>query len=307
MCIAPFAVKSTDIAKTVWAETQYINVPCGNCNECVRSRQAAWLFRLEQQLRETPTAGLITLTYMDHELEWNSDGEATLVRKHLTTFTDTMKKRHDRLGLKFKYFGCGEYGSSEFTNRPHYHVLTMSELPTHRDIAMMTEDIWLKGRSEYKPPRPDQSISGAMNYVLKYMDKQKAKQWIKDSEQWVLEPNLKHEWQQMSKGIGSNFTEVARRIIDTGVYEVPLLSGHRISIPRYYWKQIYGDAEKYFKRPQIMAKQKEAEAEYQTLGAKYGFALAEENRLATRNSRQNHYLTRTSTSNRDKWPKKQHP
>lgn len=98
-----------------------VYLPCGGCLACRRER------RMELTLLQCCEASLyednwfITLTYDDEKTfqltEWIP---YSLEKKHLSTFTESMRKWAKYNGSDFRFFACGEYG--ETYERPHYHL-----------------------------------------------------------------------------------------------------------------------------------------------------------------------------------------
>jgi len=91
-------------------------VPCGKCILCKKDRARDWKVRIMAENRphlNKWSSFFWTLTYDDKHLP--SDGG--LRREHLRRFFEQV--RRDYAG--FRFFGCGEYGTS--TNRPHYHAI----------------------------------------------------------------------------------------------------------------------------------------------------------------------------------------
>jgi hypothetical protein len=94
-----------------------MQIACGKCTSCQLKRQREWAIRCEHELQEPwgdlePGVGcFITLTYDDEHLP--EDG--LLDTQHWSLFAKRVRKRFG----KFRFFGCGEYGS---LGRCHWHA-----------------------------------------------------------------------------------------------------------------------------------------------------------------------------------------
>lgn len=75
-----------------------------------------WAIRLHHEATLDPANNaFITLTYSDEHLPKNS----SLVKRDTQKFIKNLRN----LGLKFRFFLCGEYGDK--TQRPHYHAVIL--------------------------------------------------------------------------------------------------------------------------------------------------------------------------------------
>ena len=98
-----------------------VYLPCGGCLSCRRER------RQELTLLQCCEASLyddnwfITLTYDDYKtIQIDGLPPFSLNKQHIQSFLESLRKGLQYLGVKPRYFGCGEYG--ELYNRPHYHL-----------------------------------------------------------------------------------------------------------------------------------------------------------------------------------------
>lgn len=128
------------------AKNQLIQtIPCGHCWACQLNYSAEWATRNMLETLEHENCYFITLTYDDEHLpipetlnykekiridgDWveniitvENDGTwttGTLWPDHVTKMIHNMRQD----GYKVRYFYCGEYGSEDKTQRPHYHML----------------------------------------------------------------------------------------------------------------------------------------------------------------------------------------
>jgi len=93
----------------------------------------------------------LTLTYSDEHLPKNN----SLDHSH---FQDFMKRLRDAVPEKIRFYMCGEYGSAEYTRRPHFHAILFNltfpdqelwkmsnGLPIHTSKFLSTK--WTKGNA----------------------------------------------------------------------------------------------------------------------------------------------------------------
>lgn len=100
-------------------EDEYFVIPCGKCIECCLRRSSEWSLRLIHEASFHKASCFLTLTYSDENLPWAKyDHCPTLFKRHLQLFMKRLRKRFPN--IKFRYYGCGEYGDK--TYRPHYHL-----------------------------------------------------------------------------------------------------------------------------------------------------------------------------------------
>lgn len=113
---------SADVKKVIIGDYEYlcdpVPIPCGKCIGCRLDRAKMWTTRCVLEARYHKYVYFITLTYSDNALPFDKDGSAILVKKDLQDF---FKRLRFNLGVKFRYFACGEYGGQ--TSRPHYHAI----------------------------------------------------------------------------------------------------------------------------------------------------------------------------------------
>lgn len=92
-----------------------IKLPCQRCMGCRLEHSRQWAMRCMHEKQMHPVSCFLTLTYDDKHLP--EDG--SLVRQDPQLF---LKRLRDRLSpVKFRFYGCGEYG--ETSGRPHYHFI----------------------------------------------------------------------------------------------------------------------------------------------------------------------------------------
>lgn len=149
----------------------YEQVECRKCNFCLANRRDDWAFRMNEEEKESYTAHFITLTYDQEHVPrvWDENDKMylSLKKQHLYTFLKMMKQDQHRMELgdawKIKYYAVGEYGSEEFTTRPHYHLITFN---THPKTINRIQDglLWGKGIADISLVN-----GGAPAYCAKYI------------------------------------------------------------------------------------------------------------------------------------------
>lgn len=165
-----------------------IQVPCGKCLHCLKSKRSAWSQRLIAEYQHATCVKFCTVTYDEPSLF----GERTELNKRIreleshfyvedddTVFYTVSKiecqkffKRLRRqfgstLG-RFKYWLVSEFGDA--SSRPHYHFfLFLDKYFTDSDIQAMILKTWCLG---YIIDAQDVRGVGAFGYLVNYMYKQ---------------------------------------------------------------------------------------------------------------------------------------
>lgn len=168
-----------------------MQVDCGKCNFCLSNRRGDWSFRMLEEDRHSHTSYFITLTYDDKHVPRvrDEDGNVvkdsqgkpilTLKKKHLYRFLKTLKQKQNRFfrhkdkairkqlrnSWRIKYYAVGEYGSEQFTTRPHYHLIVFNLHPNiAKDIS--ENKIWTKSTWPTDISLTEQNAPG---YCAKYI------------------------------------------------------------------------------------------------------------------------------------------
>lgn len=146
-----------------------VQVPCGKCVGCRMSKAKDWKIRNCLELQEHKEAWFVTLTYDNGHVPFNENGELTLVKRDLQLFFKRLRKY---IG-PFRYFACGEYGTSEHgTRRPHFHMILYGHLEgfrlqgPNRFICDTISQAWDKGLHLVETVTP-----GSVAYVCGYVEK----------------------------------------------------------------------------------------------------------------------------------------
>jgi len=202
-------------------------VPCGKCPKCLRDRQNAWVFRLQQEQKISKSACFLTLTYANAPLSFN--GHQTLEPKHLTDFWKRLRKQNTD---KIKYFAVGEYGTKY--KRPHYHAIAFNinqKILQHNDKM---QDIWTHGYVDTA-----RSTGASQRYTIGYIMQDKWKPEQDDDDRYP-------QFQRQSKNLGINY--LSPQMVNYHVENLmPVITqpGNQIlKMPRYYKDKIFSKYEK---------------------------------------------------------------
>ena len=171
MCWHPLTLKkATEKVDYSTGEIRYKvqSVPCGTCQQCVKAKLSAWLFRLDQEMLVITNPLFITLTYKNIHLPKTQSfkGIPTLRKSDCQNFMKRLRqnyKRKYKKNSKIRYFTVGEYGKKR--GRPHYHILMFN-----LDDEDLIHYSWNKGRTLTLPLK-----DGGNSYVLKYMYKKNSR------------------------------------------------------------------------------------------------------------------------------------
>lgn len=217
-----------------------MDLPCGSCVGCRRSRARAWAIRCSLELQDHVSSCVVTLTYDDAHLP------PTLQRLHVSEFMRSLRKRlhrgiprKERIPLRF--FACGEYG--ERTWRPHYHAILYGT----KDEQMIRES-WgrthgRRGRSDYALEsfghvKVDEASPEAIAYIAGYVakkmdvdvdDLRSERVDMRTGELYVYQPPFLQ--MSLKPGIGASARKHWRSWSRHAVHE-----GHEVPVPRYYYE-----------------------------------------------------------------------
>lgn len=195
-------------------------LPCGSCPSCQVAKRKEWALRCEFESYYHKDNCFITLTYDDDHVP------SSLKKSDLQHFIKSLRNR----GIKFRYFACGEYGSS--TARPHYHLIMFGYVPEDLKVHSKVKSgfyiyespflasIWSKGFVSVQ----DFDIATAA-YTAGYVSKK-------------LADGSRSGFLLMSKkpGIGEAYIRDHMEEIFSGYNPVVRGSNHIGSIPRYAQK-----------------------------------------------------------------------
>lgn len=176
MCVSPITIYCRN-AGHFHSRSGSHTVPCGHCVECVKSKQLEWCVRMVEQIKDTPDALFVTLTYRPEMVPVCVDvdsGEVnlTVCKADVQRWVKRAKIGLSRRGRDFSrrplhYFITSEYGmhpKRPNMYRPHYHAIffnvTLDEfLPALQDWRARF------GYVNYSVPR---NRYASMRYCSKY-------------------------------------------------------------------------------------------------------------------------------------------
>ena len=229
---------------------RFVNVPCGKCEQCLKSKARGWAFRILKEAEKYDNNYFVTLTYSDENLKYaplsykNNIAIATLVKDEISRFNKKLKTYLSRKGLKsdFRFYAVGEYGS--VSNRPHYHVIYFNlDLPDdlkfykyENGSIYYTSDFMTNTWSLGHVVIGSLDIGSAC-YVARYCDKKLNRS--KSEKEIFNNFDIIPEFSVMSRhpGIGADFLNKCIENVKNGVYRLSTHSND-FSIPIYYSKKI---------------------------------------------------------------------
>lgn len=165
MCVNPRTILVKD-----YTGTHSIQVPCGKCHECLKTKQNDYMVRIYEEMIQVSKCCFVTLTYAPENVPYIiRDGE-----KYLTVWKDDVKAWIKRLRTNYeratgekgiRYFLCSEYGPK--THRPHYHAIFFNM--SFRDLRPALDD-WRERFGYYMAKDVDyrKPIEKVARYVSKY-------------------------------------------------------------------------------------------------------------------------------------------
>ena len=195
---------------------EYIDVPCGRCLSCRKSKSNSWRIRLLGEYSQYPNSLFITLTFDETNLLRFKDNPNKAVR----LFLDRMRKTFDNKSIR--HFIIGEYGDR--TSRFHYHGILFN-VPKKLDKDVL-ESLWSYGWV-YLGWCTQETI----HYILKYLTKIDP---LTNKQKKI--PRL-----IVSKGIGSSLVDeykespMKHNLMPLIVSE----KGYKIPLPRYIKSKLY--------------------------------------------------------------------
>ena len=208
------------------ADGEYLELACGRCGSCRQRNVRDWGIRSYHEsltnLRHAPATRdspatqvsnncFVTLTYEKMPPFGDLDLE------HFQSFCNLLRKKYG----PFRYLHCGEYGSTAYTARPHYHALLFG-IDFHWDrvrlhdpdrpdriawVSPSLEKLWGRGRTEIGPLTYATAAYTA-GYVVK---KLRNAEWAEQHDQVDADGNVVRtkppEYITMSRnpGLGTNW------------------------------------------------------------------------------------------------------
>lgn len=124
MCLSPIIIKNPyykigNVGLNSFHDTvnSHIQVPCGQCPQCIAMRQSFFLQRVQMESLRS-WLFMFTLTYNDESLVYANAGDYNIAIPYLPDIQN-MFKRLRRAGYNFRVTYTTEYGKKHY--RPHFH------------------------------------------------------------------------------------------------------------------------------------------------------------------------------------------
>jgi len=201
-------------------------LPCSKCVNCNINRQNSWVFRLQQETKQSKTAYFVTLTYNDENIPKTvskDTGEIINTLRYSDVQKYIKRLRKAQKGSKIKHYTVGEYG--ENTKRPHYHQIIFNA------EAEKINSSWGHGHT-----LSGTVTTSSIRYVTKYMGKR-----INNTPEGAEKPK-----NVMSNGLGKNYLtpEVINHHKEYLINYIVIEGGKKIGLPQYYKDKLFDDTEK---------------------------------------------------------------
>lgn len=187
-------------------------VPCGRCDDCIRSKRREWAYRCSAESRRATLTIFLTLTY-----EQTDNVERY---EYVQKFFKKLRKR----GRIFRYFGCTEFGDT--FGRLHHHILLFFSdkfvdtwLDLRPQLVKQIQDCWQHGFVHVLLANVK-----TINYVTGYIDKK-----LLDKERRV------HNFMSLRDPIGWSYAKIGLDFLRSNGYDV--FDGQKVSIPRAFKKR----------------------------------------------------------------------
>lgn len=105
----------------------HISVPCGQCADCVATRQAYFNQRVQMESLEH-WLFFFTLTYNDDSLLYTDVGDYQIAVPYYEDICNMFKRIRKRIQYPIRYVVVSEYGKQR--HRPHFHgILSIPKVP----------------------------------------------------------------------------------------------------------------------------------------------------------------------------------
>lgn len=233
---------------------EWMKVPCGSCLDCLRRRQAQWVTRLVEELRQNPeTSYFVTLTYRPSEIPCDDyTGLMQVKKKDIMKLNADLRSRFQKgyfycnelsdLGrirekitlpfISFKFYLTSEYGPTG--GNPHYHSVYYG-LPEDRYLVeLLFQNVWRKGFVQVYKATPE-----TVGYITKYLVNSKACDTF--DERFQARP-----FSLMSKGLGKSYV---KRMADYHAADPVgrsscVYHGEHSVMPRYYRYKMYTEEQR---------------------------------------------------------------
>lgn len=144
MCSSPLTIKNPfyrlgNIGMNALHNTvdSKIQVPCGNCPQCICMRQSFFLQRVQMESLRSYLF-MFTLTYNDNALYYVNIGEYNIAVPELRDVQNMFKRLRKRF-KNIRYTYTSEYGKKLF--RPHFHGIIALEKELYPDYRLAEREL----------------------------------------------------------------------------------------------------------------------------------------------------------------------
>lgn len=199
----------------------YVDVPCGHCFSCQKSRMNQYRMRLMMELQKYEHSLFVTLTFDDESLERFKNEP----NKSLRLFFDRLRKKYKR---SYRHWFVAEYGTEN--GRLHYHGLIF-DTPKYGFPFEEFSALWSYGHVFLGWCAPD-TISYIVKYTTKYANGSNRPPRV-----------------FCSKGIGDNYLTRSQVSKHKGVLpktSFMSVNGRKYPLPRYWFNKIFDDDDKMY-------------------------------------------------------------
>lgn len=210
----------------------YLDVPCGQCINCLKSRGNSWSLRLQLEYKylthqQKNNSFFVTMTLSD---EYINEDKSLLIRR----FLERIRKK---IGHSIRHWFINEYGDT--TGRFHYHGIIF-DLPFSRSEFL---SYWKYGHIVIKKLTPKR-----IGYVTTYVTKHLKKSPFQFTDVKLLQDPDKKQKIWCSPGLGKKVVEdktiTSHLRIDSSCTPVMFNTSGRITaIPRYLRKKFFTEEE----------------------------------------------------------------
>lgn len=205
-----------------------ITIPCGSCVDCLKHRSKEFSIRVScenmynKSFDSRASAFFVTLTIADAFMR----SQNSVSKRDLQLFFKRLRKAFD---MPFKYFACGEYGSSN--GRPHYHIIfTFEHFVDSLSFQKLVASCWHFGIIDVQ----DNIADSAINYTARYVDK-KIESGLTSKD--YLKVGIQPPFVLVSQKMGLNyFLKNRDEILSLGYIQGP--NGVRYFIPSYFLRYL---------------------------------------------------------------------
>jgi len=215
-----------------------IALPCGKCIGCRLDKARDYALRCWHESLLHDQNCFITLTYSDENLPHAS----TLLPSHFQKFIRRLRKKTSD---KIRFYGCGEYGSPEKTERPHYHSIIFGyDFPDKKLVhirdgnrvytSRVLASLWPYGTHEIGSVTY-QSAGYVARYILKKQNGQYGSALYEETGR--LPPFTR---MSLRPGIGHDYYKKFRHDFFPNDYAVSP-DGRKVAVPGYYRRLLERD------------------------------------------------------------------